>query len=171
MGARLPSKNPFTYSIFTSADTVIVTFALHHRLPRFASLPRGETDLAPKSQDGATMAMEHRWGERQSIDVTVHVVASSGKTGIARVANVSVTGAYLETSISLRLHSLVYLQASTQYHPHIGGNCVTANVVRQDERGVGLQWCDAMSKQAHVDALLAMLGHNESVDSLFLRRA
>ena len=110
------------------------------------------------------MGMEHRWGERQSTDVTVHVVATSGKTGIARVANVSVTGAYLETNIPLRLHSLLYLQ------PHIGGDCVAASVVRQDSSGVGLKWCEAMTKQAHIDALLAMLGNHE-VQSPTLRSA
>ena len=117
------------------------------------------------------MGMEHRWGERQSADVTVHVVARSGKTGIARVVNVSVTGAYLKTSIPLRLHSVVFLQPSTQNLTHIGGNCIAATVVRQDDLGVGLEWCEALTKQVHIDVLLAMLGDNSRVDSLFLRRA
>ena len=111
------------------------------------------------------MGMEHRWGERQSTDVTVHVVAGSGKNGIARVVNVSVTGAYLETRVPLRLHSLLTLQA------HLGGNCVAASVVRQDSLGVGLKWCEAMTTQAGIDALLAMLGNIESVDRLALRSA
>jgi hypothetical protein len=115
--------------------------------------------------------MEHRWGQRQSTDVTVHVVAWSGKTSIARVVNVSVTGAYLEMSMPLRLHSLVYLQPSTRYHAHIDGNRVAANVVRQDGLGVGLEWCEALTKQAHIDALLAMLGNTEWADSLSLRSA
>jgi hypothetical protein len=111
------------------------------------------------------MGMEHRWGERQSTDLTVRFVASSGKTGIARVANVSVTGAYLETRVPLRPHSFLYLQA------HIGGNCVAASVVRQDPLGVGLKWCESMTKQAHIDALLVMLGNIENVASIALRSA
>ena len=110
------------------------------------------------------MGMDHRWGQRQSTDVTVQVVARSGMTGLARVADVSLTGAYLETSVPLRLHSLVYLQPSTQHHTHINGRRVAANVVRQDELGVGLEWCEALTKRAHIDALLATLGKREKVD-------
>jgi hypothetical protein len=117
------------------------------------------------------MRMEHRWGERQSTDVTVHVVAASGKTGIARVVNVSVTGAYLETSILLRLFSLVHLLPSTQNHSYMGGNRIAANLVRQDDLGVGLEWCEALTKQVHIDVLLAMLGNDERIDRLSLRRA
>jgi hypothetical protein len=115
--------------------------------------------------------MEHRWGQRQSTDVTVHVVAWSGKTSIARVVNVSVTGAYLEMCTLLRLHSLVYLLPRTRNHAHIGGNRVAANVVRQDGMGAGLEWCEALTKQAHIDALLAMLANADWTDSLSLRSA
>jgi hypothetical protein len=147
-----------------SGDPVFVTFALHHCFLRFVSLPLEKRHLVTRTLDGA-MRMEHRWGERQSTEVTVHLVASSGKTGIARLVNLSVTGAYLETRVPLRLHSLLYLQS------HIGGNCVAASVVRLDALGVGLKWCEAMTKQAHVDALLAMLGNIEKVDGLALRSA
>jgi hypothetical protein len=106
--------------------------------------------------------MDHRWGQRESTDVIVHVVARSGMTGMARVVNVSLTGAYLETSVPLRLRSVVFLQPSQEdAHPY--GNRVAANVVRQDELGVGLEWCQALTKRAHIDALLAMLGKSERV--------
>jgi hypothetical protein len=109
------------------------------------------------------MGMDHRWGQRETTDVTVHVVAQSGMTGIARVVNVSLTGAYLETSVVLRLRSVVYLQPGPEDHAHLDGNRVAANVVRQDELGVGLEWCEALTKRAHLVALLAMLGQGERV--------
>lgn len=110
------------------------------------------------------MGMDHRWGQRQTTDVTVRLVARSGVAGVARVVNVSLTGAYLETSVPLRLHSLVYLEPSTQNHAPVNGNRVAANVVRQDELGVGLEWREALTKRTHIEALLAMLGNSERVD-------
>jgi hypothetical protein len=130
-----------------------------------ASLISHEKEGSDNELPGVTtMGMDHRWGQRQSTDVTVHVVARSGMTGIARVVNVSLTGAYLETSVPLRLHSLVYLRPSAQNHARISGNRVAANVVRLDELGVGLEWRESLTKRAHVDALLAMLGKRERVD-------
>ena len=97
------------------------------------------------------MGMDHRWGQRQATNVAVHVVATSGRTGAARVVNVSLTGAYLETSVLLRLHSLVYL----------GSKRVAAIVVRHDALGVGVEWCEALAKGVHIDLLLAMLADGE----------
>jgi hypothetical protein len=111
------------------------------------------------------MGMEHRWGQRQSTDVTVRV-AGSAMTGIARIANVSLTGAYLETGVPLRLHSLVNLQPSAPNHAHNGHNRVAAHVVRQDGPGVGLKWCRALTMHAHIDALLDMLGEGERLDCI-----
>ena len=91
-------------------------------------------------------------------------------TGIARVANVSLTGAYLETSVQLRLRSVVYLQPCPEDHAHLDGNRVAANVVRQDELGVGLEWCEALTKRAHIDALLGMIGQGERVDCACVAR-
>ena len=104
------------------------------------------------------MGMDHRWGERESTDIAVQIVAGPGKTGTARVVNVSLTGAFLETSVPLRLHSLVYLQANAQAPSGTRANSVAANVVRQDDLGVGVEWCESLSKRAHIDALLAVLG-------------
>jgi hypothetical protein len=132
-------------------------------------ISREQKVLTADYLDGTIMGMDHRWGQRQSTDLTV-LVARSGLTGIARVVNVSVTGAYLETRVSLRLHSLVYLQPITQDHAHINANRVAANVVRQDALGVGLEWCEALTKRAHLDALLSMLGKTEPVDCVCDRR-
>jgi hypothetical protein len=104
--------------------------------------------------------MDHRWGQRLATDVSV-LVAGSGMTGIARVANVSLTGAYLETSVPLRLRSLVCLQSRTHYHAYFSGDHVAANVVRHDGLGVGLEWCEALTKHVHIEALLAMLAQSE----------
>jgi hypothetical protein len=107
------------------------------------------------------MGMDHRWGQRRATDFVVHVVATSGRTVAARVLNVSLTGAYLETSVPLRLNSLIHL---TPYLPDnftAGTNRVAANVVRHDALGVGLQWCERLTKGVQLDLLLAMLADSE----------
>jgi hypothetical protein len=107
------------------------------------------------------MGMDHRWGQRRATDFVVHVIATSGRAVAARVVNVSITGAYLETSVLLRLNSLIHL---TPYLPDNftgGSNRVAANVVRHDARGVGLEWLVRLTKGVQIDLLLAMLADSE----------
>jgi hypothetical protein len=106
--------------------------------------------------------MDHRWGQRQATNIAVHVAATSGATGAARVVNVSLTGAYLETSAPLRRHALVYLTPSSSRHNCAGGSRrIAANVVRHDALGVGLEWCQPLRKGGHIALLLAMLADGE----------
>jgi hypothetical protein len=94
------------------------------------------------------MGMEHRWGRRQSTDVTVEFLARSGKVGNGRVLNISSTGAYLQTAVSLPLNSLVYLEPTAPM-PIVGNiRRIAASVVRQDARGVGLEWCESVIRMA-----------------------
>ena len=72
------------------------------------------------------------------------------------MANVSLTGAYLETQMSLRPLALVYLQSADRNLA--GGKRIAANVVRCDARGVGLEWFEPQTKAAGVNAMLATLG-------------
>ena len=102
------------------------------------------------------MGMDHRWGRRQPTDVAVQVIAKSGARGTGRMANVSLTGAYLETQMSLRPLALVYLQSADRNLA--GGKRIAANVVRCDARGVGLEWFEPQTKAAGVNAMLATLG-------------
>jgi PilZ domain-containing protein len=111
------------------------------------------------------MGMDHRWGQRQATNVVVHVVATSGRAGAARVLNISLTGAYLETSVLLRLHSRVHLVPISPDNSAGGSNRIAANVVRHDALGVGLEWCEALTKGVQIDSLLAMLADGESGDA------
>lgn|SRR5882757_923142 len=107
------------------------------------------------------MGMDHRWGQRRATDFVVHVVATSGRTVAARVLNVSLTGAYLETSVPLRLNSLIHLMPYLPDNFTAGSNRVAANVVRHDALGVGLQWCERLTKGVQLDLLLDMLADSE----------
>jgi len=106
------------------------------------------------------MGMDHRWGQRQATNIAVHVAATSGTTGAARVVNVSLTGAYLETSLPLRLHALVYVRSSRDNSAGASKR-IAAHVVRHDALGVGLEWCQELTKGVHIALLLAMLADGE----------
>ncbi|HWJ36747.1 MAG TPA: hypothetical protein VNR70_15885 [Steroidobacteraceae bacterium] len=87
--------------------------------------------------------MEHRWGRRQSTDVTVSFVAMPATMGVGRVLNVSMTGAFMATTAPLRLMSLVYLTPTVR--PLVNGviRRLGACIVRRDALGVGLEWCES----------------------------
>ena len=104
------------------------------------------------------MGMDHRWGRRQPTDVAVRVIAKWGARGTGRLADVSLTGAYLETPMTLRLHSLIFVACADKDLADGIGKRIAANVVRRDARGVGLEWCEPQTKAAGVNALLAALG-------------
>lgn len=83
--------------------------------------------------------MEHRWGTRQLLDVSVGL---EGLPSFARLRNVSSSGAYLETRASPALDSRVLLELRCGLGRD-GGRCrVAAYVVRRDERGIGVEWCE-----------------------------
>jgi len=107
------------------------------------------------------MKMDHRWGQRQATNLAVHVAGTSGATGAARMVNVSLTGAYLETSAPLRRHALVYVAPSSRHNCVGGSRRIAAYVIRRDSLGVGLEWCQPLTKGAHIAVLLAMLADGE----------
>ena len=107
------------------------------------------------------MRMDHRWGQRQATNLAVHVAATSGATGAARMVNVSLTGAYLETSAPLRRHALVYLAPSWRHNCAGGNRRIAAYVIRHDVLGVGLEWCQPLTKGGHIALLLTMLADGE----------
>jgi hypothetical protein len=86
--------------------------------------------------------MEHRWGIRRPCLARVSVSAGSGITGIGRLRNVSMSGAFLETALPLPL----YAQLAVAVLHGDGSSHVLefpAVVVRHEPGGVGLEWCDA----------------------------
>jgi hypothetical protein len=102
----------------------------------------------------AAMRMEHRWGEREPTDIAVNFVVY-GTTGTGRVLNVSMTGAYLETSIPPRLLSVIYLQlARTEA---AAAERIAATVIRRDPWGVGLEWCESEAETRRGHARLMIL--------------
>jgi hypothetical protein len=104
--------------------------------------------------------MEHRWGRREATDVAVYFVANSGTAGTGRVLDVSLTGAYLETLVSLRLLSVIYLKLDAKASTAGKTQCIAATVVRSDGRGVGLEWYESTAEMAKGQARLAILARD-----------
>jgi hypothetical protein len=102
----------------------------------------------------AAMRMEHRWGEREPTDIAVNFVVY-GTTGTGRVLNVSMTGAYLETSIPPRLLSVIYLQLART--AAAAAERIAATVIRRDPWGVGLEWCESEAETRRGHARLMIL--------------
>jgi hypothetical protein len=85
--------------------------------------------------------MDHRWGPRRPCRARVRVSAGGGLSGSGQLKNLSMSGAFLETAVSLplfaQLEIAVLRNDGTTHHLEF-----TAVVVRHDENGVGIEWCD-----------------------------
>jgi hypothetical protein len=78
--------------------------------------------------------MEHRWGERTSVDMPVRLRTHAGGTGVGRLADVSTSGAFVRTEGPLAPLSCLDIL--------INGHAVPTFVVRNRAEEVGLEWCD-----------------------------
>ena len=77
--------------------------------------------------------MEHRCGNRTSVDVPVQIRYRAGGWTEARIANISRTGALVRTKLPMsRLASFDIL---------IDGQTISAFVTRVESGGVGAEWC------------------------------
>jgi hypothetical protein len=101
--------------------------------------------------------MEHRWGKRQPTNVPVRVRTAPAKIGTGRVLNMSVTGAFMETTMQLRVLSVVYLMSVSKRAANAKSQGMAACVVRQDSKGVGLEWCESLAERMSVDMRLQLL--------------
>lgn len=96
---------------------------------------------AADSQPAAERRMEHRWGPRRPCRARVCVSAGGGITGIGRLRDVSMSGAFLETALPLP----IFAQLAVAVLRDDGATHqleFSAVVVRHDQNGVGIEWCD-----------------------------
>lgn len=101
--------------------------------------------------------MEHRWGRRQPTDLPVRLVTASPRIGSGRLLNISQTGAFVQTPMVLRIHSVVYLCPAAARVARRKSKGMAACVVRQDGTGFGLEWCEARAEAMSVDKRLKLL--------------
>jgi hypothetical protein len=85
--------------------------------------------------------MEHRWGPRRPCRARICVSAGGGITGVGRLRDISMSGAFVETAVPLPLFAqlaIAVLRDDGSTHQLE----FTAVVVRRDEDGAGIEWCD-----------------------------
>jgi hypothetical protein len=84
--------------------------------------------------------MEHRWGQRVPCRLRVRLSVGAGIGGAGRLRDVSMSGAFVETAVTLPVYApveVVVLHDSSDREIEI-----TGWVVRADEGGAGIEWCD-----------------------------
>lgn len=105
--------------------------------------------------------MEHRWGSRHSLEIPVRLEGLPISLAPAKLRNVSSSGAYLETKAAPALDSRVMMELECRLTGAPDSRCrVQAYVVRRDERGVGVEWCEFAPR--HVLELIAAAWQTET---------
>ncbi len=87
--------------------------------------------------------MEHRWGQRIALDRAVRLTARPLAIGIGRIRDVSLSGAWISTNLPLAPGALVHLTEEQPGSLGESGAGIEAFVVRCDETGFGIEWCQA----------------------------
>jgi len=85
--------------------------------------------------------MEHRWGQRIGVDLPVRVTAHAFSTRTGRIANFSVSGAYIMADFELRLLSRITIAIEEPRRSKYDAPSVDAYVTRKYKDGIGIEWC------------------------------
>lgn len=86
--------------------------------------------------------MEHRWGIRHPLELSVRLEGLPNLLTFARLRNVSSSGAYIETRAAPALDSRIWVELGLRSGSGEGRRRILAYVVRRDERGIGLEWSE-----------------------------
>jgi hypothetical protein len=88
--------------------------------------------------------MEHRWGQRMPCRARVQISGGTGLRGAGRVRDISLSGAFIETALSLPLYVRVELIVQgNESATH--AKKMTASVSRVARDGVGIEWCESLA--------------------------
>lgn len=106
--------------------------------------------------------MEHRWGNRTTVNLPVWI-SGAGASGPGVLRDVSISGAYIEVAEPLANQALVSVTVHRRTIAGLVMDRTTACVVRRDQHGIGVEWCDLLPAEIQPDApSLAALGAGES---------
>jgi hypothetical protein len=83
----------------------------------------------------------------------VRLSSSGAELGMGHIANVSISGAFLETSLKLPVNANITLEAISSAGSKLEHLKIAARVARVDKRGLGLEWRAMATPQT-----LALLG-------------
>lgn len=85
--------------------------------------------------------MEHRWGERFAVRMTVELSSGSSPPVAGTLENVSASGAFVCTEERGPPRGPVAVILWEGICAHAGPTRLAAYVVRETESGVGIEWC------------------------------
>jgi hypothetical protein len=97
--------------------------------------------------------MEHRWGQRFSVDIPAQLGCRPAAIGLGRVRNLSLSGAYVATALRPALFAHVEVVISDFDHGS-QSRTLSGFVVRHDAEGFGIEWSQFGSAQ-----IAALLQH------------
>lgn len=84
--------------------------------------------------------MEHRWGERFPLDISVRLNAGTTVVLGLRMCNISVSGGLVDTDVRLPVFSHVVVEFDVPGSSGPLRQHVPAYVVRHGHDGIGLEW-------------------------------
>ena len=84
--------------------------------------------------------MEHRWGQRRAISRTVQLETPSGIASRGRITNVSISGAFIVSALSVPLFSYIQVHFTGMLHGKRTRMSVEGHVVRKEDSGFGIEW-------------------------------
>jgi hypothetical protein len=112
--------------------------------------------------------MEHRWGERFAVSMTVELSSGSSPPIAGSLENVSASGAFVRTEERGPPRGPVVVILRQQISDHVRSARLAAHVVRETESGVGIEWCQ-FAPRAIRD--LMMHGRGAGIDAAPRRKS
>lgn len=85
--------------------------------------------------------MEHRWGERFAVRMTVELSSGSSLPVAGSLENVSASGAFVRTEERGPPRGPVVVVLRQEISDRVRSARLAAYVVRETESGVGIEWC------------------------------
>jgi hypothetical protein len=86
--------------------------------------------------------MDHRWGERIQVDFPVRLMAHPFARRDGRLTDLSVSGAYIKTSVLIRPKSRLEVTLLANPWARHEAVVIQAFVARRYLEGVGIEWCE-----------------------------
>ena len=86
--------------------------------------------------------MEHRWGQRWEVEKSVQLRTRGGVVARGRLCNVSISGAFVESTLPVRLLSYVQVHFATELMSRRTNLSIEGQVVRRSAEGFAVEWCE-----------------------------
>lgn len=86
--------------------------------------------------------MEHRWGQRVTLEVPVKLEVGGRTLGRGVMRNASVSGAFIETALELPVYTNFVVALPTLSEAEPGCQALEACVVRLQPGGIAVEWRD-----------------------------